>query len=255
MGCKALNDDEKQAVFLEVYQDVRQQGPGSFEATQKAFSMLTDLSDRPDILDIGCGSGRQTMDLAYLTDGSIVAVDNHPPFVETLSHKVNEKGLVDRIKVIKGDMKDLQFNDQSFDVIWAEGSIYHIGFEQGLQKWQHLLKKGGYIVASDLTWLRPDAPAEPKKFWYEDYPPMQDVEGNLQSIQRTGYGDIGHFPLPESAWWNYYHPVEERISLLREKYKADTEALDVIEKEQKEIDLYRKYSEYYGYVFYLARLC
>ena len=43
--------------------------------------------------------------------------------------------------------------------------------------------------------------------------------------------------------------------MLREKYRANIEAMSVLEMEQKEIDLFRKYSNYYGYVFYVMRVC
>jgi len=60
--------------------------------------------------------------------------------------------------------------------------------------------------------------------------------------------------LPESAWWDaYYHPLEERLELLREKYAATPEKVEVIESIQMEIEIYRKYSGYYGYVFYVMQ--
>jgi hypothetical protein len=60
--------------------------------------------------------------------------------------------------------------------------------------------------------------------------------------------------LPEDAWLDeYYNPLERRLDLLRAKYKDDSEALKIIESDQEEIDLYRKYSEWYGYVFYVMQ--
>jgi hypothetical protein len=40
---------------------------------------------------------------------------------------------------------------------------------------------------------------------------------------------------------------------MKEKYKNNSWALEVLEIEMREIDLYRKYSDYYGYVFFIAQ--
>jgi SAM-dependent methyltransferase len=249
-----MNEQEMLEVFFEIHKDIPREGPGEFGSTKKAFSMLSDLPKEPNILDIGCGPGRQTLDLIRLTAGKIIAVDTHQPFLDGLSEEVAHQGLSDRITVLNRDMFDLGFDEMSFDLIWSEGSIYIIGFEKGLRTWLPLLKKDGYLAATELTWLKPDAPEETRDFWEEAYPAMQGVEDNLKVIRQTGYRPIGHFTIPESAWWNdYYNPIEKRLATLREKYRANIEAMGVLALEQKEIDLYRKYSNYFGYVFYLMR--
>jgi hypothetical protein len=73
-------------------------------------------------------------------------------------------------------------------------------------------------------------------------------------IEDAGYRLIGHFTLPESAWWDYYTPIEKRIPLLRDRYAGDQEAQDFLDASQEESDMYRKHSSDYGYVFYVMRL-
>ncbi len=46
---------------------------------------------------------------------------------------------------------------------------------------------------------------------------------------------------------------EKRLVFLREKYKLDEKAQELLNHIQKEIDVFRKYSEYYGYVFYIMQ--
>jgi len=45
------------------------------------------------------------------------------------------------------------FKKESLDLVWAEGSIAHIGFERGVNEWRALLKTGGYIAVTDATWF------------------------------------------------------------------------------------------------------
>ena len=240
-------------VFLEIHKDNPQEGPGDSASTRHAFSFLNELPPSPHILDIGCGPGRQTLDLSYLNIGTIIAIDNHLPFLDKLCHKVHETGRADRITTLQCDMGNLPFEDESFDVLWSEGAIYNIGFEVGLREWKPLLKKGGYLVVSELTWLQSEAPDKLREFWHEAYPMMQDTNGNLMLIQQAGYRLISHFPISESAWWSYYRPIEKRLLALRKKYYAAPDALAVVEREQQEIDLYRTYADYFAYVFYIAQ--
>jgi hypothetical protein len=150
-------------------------------------------------------------------------------------------------------MSRLGFPERSFDLIWGEGSIYCMGFAHGLRALRPLLKEGGQIAVSELTRFKPGAPEEGVAFWEGEYPAMQDVEGNLALFAESGYRIIGHFPLPESAWWEYYEPLIKKHAAFREKHAGNEAALAVLAQEQLEIDMYRKYSAYYGYVFFIAR--
>ncbi len=244
----------QEQIFFEIHTDIPKEGPGDTESTKKAFSKITSLPPRPKILDIGCGPGRQTLDLAALIDCEIIAVDTHPSYLAALEEKAKQAGFSDRIRAIRMDMNALDFAAGSFDIIWAEGSIYIAGFENGLNTWRRLLKEGGWMAVTEVSWLRPDPSEEVKKFWAEAYPAIKSVEENLKIIAVCGYEIVDHFALPSAAWWDdYYRPIERKLVALREKYKADPEALSIIEAEQTEIDIYRKHSDFYGYVFYVMR--
>jgi len=60
--------------------------------------------------------------------------------------------------------------------------------------------------------------------------------------------------LPEDAWWiEYYGPLEKRIKERRAKYIDQPEALSVLNKEQREIDMYKKIYEWYGSEFFVMQ--
>ena len=248
-----MKQDEGMRIFFEIHHDNPQEGPGDLASTRRAFSMLKDLPPLPHILDAGCGPGRQTFDLCRLTKGNIIAIDFHKPYVDALQRKSKSLGLNQQITALPGDMANLQFKPQTFDVIWSEGAIYNIGFKAGLKLWKPLLKKAGYIAVTEVAWLGSDVPHKLKAFWDSAYPQIQDIEGNMADIRAAGYQPVAHFTLPESAWWDYYRAIEKRVMLIKEKYKNNGDALEVLEIEMQEIDLYRKYSDYYGYVFFVAQ--
>jgi cyclopropane fatty-acyl-phospholipid synthase-like methyltransferase len=246
-------DETLKNLFLDIHSDMPRQGPGNWASTRQAWNMLTDLPPQPRILDLGCGPGQQTLDLLQLTDGTVTAVDNYQPYLDALAANARQQGLDDRIEIGCADMGALEVAPESVDVIWSEGAIYIIGFEHGLRLWQPLLKPGGYVAVSEITWLRPDPPEELKQFWEVEYQ-LRDIDANLASITRAGYEIVGHFALPETAWWDdYYTPLERRLARFRESYREQPQALEVIEAEQREIEMYRRYAAYYGYVFYIMR--
>lgn len=242
-------------VFFELHSNLPREGPGDDASTAQAFSLLPSLPEQPRILDIGCGPGMQTLQLARLTSGPIIAVDNHAPYLDQLRRSLASENLGDRVEVLKADMQNLPFDAESFDLLWAEGSAYIMEFGNALRSWRSLLRAGGYVAVSEISWIRPEPPEAIEKFWQQEYPTMQTVEANLDVVKSLGYLPIAHFLLPESAWWAFYYtPLEQRIAELQPKYADNSDALEVLESHQREIDLYRRYSDYYGYVFYIAQI-
>lgn len=240
-------------IFFEIHNNLPGEGPGRDKYTKKAFRMLPKLNN-PHILDIGCGTGRPTLELAKLSKGEIVGIDTHQPFLDELTREIEELGLSDRVKAINCSMFEMDFPLESFDVIWAEGSIYIIGFERGLNEWKRFLKPNGYIAVHEMTWLRPNPPKEIYDYWKRIYPEISTVEENLKLITKCDYDFIGHFTLPEDVWWlEYYSPLEKRVEELRKKYSSDPKALEVIKSEQEEIEMYKKYYMWYGSVFFVMQ--
>ena len=64
-------------IFYELFEALPRQGPGSASATRQAWSMLNELHDLKRILDIGCGSGAATLELAQLSAGKVTG--HHDP--------------------------------------------------------------------------------------------------------------------------------------------------------------------------------
>jgi SAM-dependent methyltransferase len=239
-------------IFWSVHRDLPREAPGSDAATRQAFALLPDLPPIPRILDIGCGPGAQTVVLARESGGIVTAVDTHQPFLDDLARRAAQAGVAERIRPLNASMFDLDFAEP-FDLIWSEGAIYIIGFERGLREWRKLLKPGGLVAVTELSWLRADPPSGVAAFWQEGYPEMGTVAQNLARMEAAGYRSLAHFVLPEAAWWEqYYHPMAARIAALRTHYRDNSEAQRILDAEEAEIALYRDYPSWYGYLFFLG---
>ena len=241
--------------FYEIYEGIPRQGPGDRESTLRALKLVPPLGHRQRILDVGCGSGTQTLDLAGATEARIVAVDNHAPFVLQLAKRASARGLATGIAAQVADMNDLPFPDGSFDLVWSEGAIFVIGFSQGLAKWRRLLKPGGHLVVSEYCWFRDDPPADLREVHTQGCPDVGDVADRRAAVAASGYELLADFVLPEIGWWeNYYVPLAECLERFRAAHAADLAALEVAARSQHEIDLYRRYAGWFGYVFFVMRL-
>jgi ubiquinone/menaquinone biosynthesis C-methylase UbiE len=216
--------------------------------------MIKNLLPKPEILDIGCGTGMQTIELAMFSNGTIIALDIHLAYLKEVNKQATEQGVVDNIQTINQSMLSMGFKEESFDVIWAEGSAYILGFEKALKEWRFFLRKPGYLAISELVWLKDNAPNEAKEFFKLEYPAMKSHAENVKIIGHLGYELIDSFTLPESDWWDYFYaPLEKRIVILREKYIKNVQNIKELDMTQKEVDIFRKYSEYYGYAFYVMK--
>ena len=239
--------------FFEVYGTLPRAGPGDDASTAQAFRMMTGVPERPAILDIGCGPGMQTMELARLSRGKVIALDNHRPFLDKVEADARALGLSPYIETVNRDMNAMDFAPESFDVIWSEGALYQMGFENGLRACRPLLKKRGSIGLTELVWLTGER-SEEARTWSLDYAAMKDVAENLALFKANGYEMLGHFTLPVSSWFeNFYDPMQVRVDELRNKYQGNAAAMQVIDAAQAEIDGFKKCSGELGYEFFVAR--
>ena len=251
-----LTDPKIRNVFFDIHDGLPREGPGNQASTARALALAGPLPTPVHVLDIACGPGTQTMDLAFLLpDAEIIAIDIHPPFVEAAHRRAIAAGADERVDARRGDMKALAFPDATFDLIWCEGGAYLMGVEAALASWRRLLKPGGRLAFTDAVWLTAEPPAEAREFWAADYPAIGDIAAARARAEAAGYRLLGDFVLPEDAWWrDYYTPMAQRIELLEGKYAERPAALEVLTESRREIEIYRRHADSYGYLFMVLAL-
>ena len=242
-------------LIVDLHKSSERQGPGSEKDTLKALGFMNLPTDQElKVADIGCGSGGQTISLAKNLNGQITAVDLFPEFLNELNEKSQKLGLTDKIITLEQSMDDLPFKENEFDLIWSEGAIYNIGFENGLIKWKNYLKVGGYLAVSEITWITQSRPKEIEDFWKKEYSEVDIASNKIKQLEKNGYTLIGYFYLSQDSWIeNYYKPMEARFETFLKRNNNSELARKVVEDNKAEIDLYQKYKDYYSYGFYIAR--
>ncbi|MFA6508455.1 MAG: class I SAM-dependent methyltransferase [Treponemataceae bacterium] len=242
------------ALLEELYRGVERQGPGDDALTRTALHFVGPMSPEARIADIGCGTGAQTMVLASELAGRIVAFDMLPGFLEVLAGKIQRAGLEDQVKTLQGTMERLPFKDEELDLIWSEGAIYNIGFGRGINEWSRLLKPGGCLAVTEISWFTSVRPKAVEDYWNEQYSEMDTVAGKIKRIESSGLIPVAHFMLPSYCWReNYYLPLSIAEEAFLKKHKDNPLAVKLVDESRRERAFYDAYGEYYGYVFYVMR--
>jgi ubiquinone/menaquinone biosynthesis C-methylase UbiE len=185
--------------------------------THEAFKLIPSI-EHPKILDIGCGSGIPTLELAKLTNGEIIGIDIDAKALKICESRSSEAGFSDRVRVMKCSMTELDFPNEYFDIIWSEGSIFFIGFERGLSEWWQLLKPNGYLMVHDE---------------------LRNFKNKMKLIPGCGYKLLGHFILSQEDWWReYFGPMESWIKEIDIGKVNDLEILAELESAKKEIKMF-----------------
>lgn len=241
--------------FYELFENIPRQGPGLNSSTRKAYHMISKyLPPNPEILDIGCGKGVQTLELARMTNGQITALDNHSFFLKCLEEEATKSGLSGRINPVEADMNKMPFKHSVFDVIWAEGAVFIIGIKEGLKSWKKLLKKDGFLVLSDLVWFTESRPDDLTKYLEEECLYVLTINQVLDEAATNGYSCISHFTLPSEGWTKEYFLPQKRImTQLREKYSDSEEAQQTYKAIEFEHEMMSRNLIYAGYEFFIFR--
>lgn len=242
-------------LLIDLHRYMQRQGPGGVAETERAIG-LTGLEHRKNLkmADIGCGTGGQTLTLARSLDGHITAVDLFPELLEELKVRFGNEGLDHRISTLTASMDDLPFGQEEFDLIWSEGAIYLMGFEEGITAWKHHLKPGGILAVSDISWITEKRPEAVEKFWAEECPGIDTIDAKLRVLTNQGYKPLGHFILPEECWIdNYYKPLQEIHDDFLARQGHSREARELVDLDMQEYEMYLQYKEHYSYGFYVVK--
>ncbi|WP_461296999.1 SAM-dependent methyltransferase [Streptomyces harbinensis] len=199
--------DALHEAFFALHHGLPRQGPGSDATTRRLLALAGPLPERPRTLNVGCGPGRAALLLAAEAGARVTAVDLHRPFLDELRERAAARGLSDRIRIERHSMTALPYPDGAFDLIWAEGSAYLMGFDAALRSWRRLLAPGGVLVVTECEWAT-DSPAPRAAAFWAQAGALRSGERNTAAAEAAGYRVLGVHELPDSDWFEeYYDPL------------------------------------------------
>lgn len=223
-------------------------GPGGNEHTLHVLGLLPRRRVEV-VVDAGCGTGRQTLVLAKELDTLIDAVDTYDPFLDDLVRRAREARIDHLVQTHCMDMQEIPSIFPRIDLLWSEGAAYNIGFANALATWAPVVNPGGFVVVSELAWLREEVPAAVREFFASAYPGMQSTEENVAAAEGAGYQVLATYTLPRETWVEgYYDILQPRAQALADH--PDPSVREFATEMLQEIEIFDRSAESYGYVFY-----
>jgi ubiquinone/menaquinone biosynthesis C-methylase UbiE len=119
-------------------------------ASNSAAYLLARLRPGLSLLDVGCGPGTITCDLARLVaPGAVVGLDAAEGVVAEARREA-DRARLSSVAFVVGDLFDLEFDDASFDVVHAHQVLQHVGDPVGaLREMRRVCRPGGVVAARD----------------------------------------------------------------------------------------------------------
>ncbi|MFE5591110.1 GNAT family N-acetyltransferase [Streptomyces sp. NPDC056549] len=244
MSDNALHDS-----FFALHHGLPRQGPGSDTTTRRLLALAGTLPARPRVLDLGCGPGRSALLLAAEAGAEVTAVDTHEPFLAELRETAAARGLDGSVRTLNADMGALSFPDGSFDLVWAESSVFVLGFDRALPEWRRLLAPGGTLVLTECVWTTEEPGPAARAFWEDQYT-LRTVAGNAEAAVAAGYHVLGTLPQPDGDWDEYYVPLAAHADAADITVPGMAEA---VAGARAEIALRREHGDDYGYAGFVLR--
>ena len=117
------------------------------------YLTLLGISPGQRVLDVGCGSGVVTRDIAKRVrpGGSVIGLDPSPELLKVARQNADDAGLADLVAFQEGDCRNLAFPDASFDVVVAATVLAHVpDGEKALPEMARVLRAGGRMGVFDF---------------------------------------------------------------------------------------------------------
>ncbi|GGX72172.1 class I SAM-dependent methyltransferase [Streptomyces minutiscleroticus] len=189
-------------------------------AANSAAYLLGSLKPHMKVLDVGCGPGTITADLAELVpDGHVTGVDRAPEILDRARATAAGRGL-GNVDFAVADVHDLDHPDDTFCVVHAHQVLQHVGDPvRALREMYRVVRPGGYVAVRDadysaMTWY-PQSPG--LDAWLDLYLRVARANGGEPDAGRrlrswalaAGFTDVTatagtwcYATEEERAWWS-----------------------------------------------------
>jgi len=248
-----MEEQEKYiSALIELHRGLERQGPGDTAFSNYIITQIPELPTKPRIADIGCGTGAGTLFLAENLKSKVRAVDFSRDFLDELEDRAKQRGLEHLVESIECDMRNLNWESGTIDLLWSEGAAYNLTFEGALKTWRLLMAANGIAVISEISYFTSEVPESVRAYWQNAYPAIGTEAENSNHANSSGFDVLGIHRLPSEAWWvNYYGPLRNNMNAF--KHSEDSTMQSVIKETEEEMKLFERHEKHYGYSFYIMK--
>jgi arsenite methyltransferase len=163
---------------------------GSMEATRELIE-LCHIEDGTYVLDVGCGVGATPSYLAKELDCRVMGVDLVDKMIEQSRKRAKSEDVEDRVEFRVADARELPFEDNLFDAVIMESvNVFFDDKSQAMREYIRVVKLGGYVGMTEMTWLKPPSPKLEKTFKNLAYVQALDAGGWKDLMEEAGLMDV-----------------------------------------------------------------
>lgn len=146
-------------------------------ASDSAGYLLPHLTAGAAVLDVGCGPGSITVDFARIVaPGRVIGLDRSEDVISQASALSRERG-TDNAEFVTGNIYDLDFADESFDVVHAHQVLQHlVDPVAALREMRRVARAGGIVAVRDADFRG--------VFWFPEVPELDEWMELYQQLAR-----------------------------------------------------------------------
>lgn len=242
-------------LMMHLHLNNNRQGPGDENATKLALQLAQIDTTQPfRVADIGCGTGAQTVTLAKLLKGEIIAVDIFDTFLQKMKERIYRQNLQANISMLAASMDDLPFKKKNLTSYGLKVPYTISDSEKVLLIGKIFLRKEAFLLFLNYHGLQTAALNPWKTSGSMNI--LKSVRHPRKSkywkMPDTRYSDI-LFCRKIVGPKNYYIPLLKSHDNFIRKFGHISLAHKIVETDRQEMEFYSKYKEYYSYGFYIAR--
>ncbi len=188
-------------------------------AQNSAAYLLPSLLPGQRLLDVGCGPGTVTIDLASrVAPGEVVGLDRSEVVVEMAREAARAAGAAN-VTFQAGDVNALPYEDDAFDVVHAHQVLQHLTDPvAALREMRRVTRPGGIVAVRDadysaMTWYPPSDGLDEWRALYQEVAEANRVQSDAGRMLLSWVLEAGFEPAgvaPGAGVWCYATP-EDRV--------------------------------------------
>ncbi|MEK7648620.1 MAG: methyltransferase domain-containing protein [Patescibacteria group bacterium] len=212
----------------------------SMTELNKKMLKLSGITEKSNVLDLGCGNGNNTYFINSKTGARVTGIDLSDTRIENAKKVLSRKSskVKSNIKFHQGTAILLPFKDKTFSAVWSQATMYHVHDKaMALKEVARVLKKDGVFIFDDLIKPNKNISPQAKKLVYERL--LFDTDFDFVSYQQELKNLRFRIMYAEDMSWHYAMSYKKLADIAEEKIKKG-ENKEFHEEYKKLIVAYRQ---------------